>query len=289
MSIIIPVFRTERYLNECVESVLNSCGPDAQLVLVDDGSPDSCGAMCDEWAERDTRIEVIHRPNGGLSAARNSGLDVARGKWVTFVDSDDVVCLPTLDLNEAADIVEYPIRRHFATDHECHRQWGDTIYATALDYWTSTEGWTHTYSCNKIFRRSLFNGIRFPEGRVFEDMLTTPLLLQRALTVRTISSGWYGYRDSPDGITLTASGRELTDLLEGNIEAMRVMRSYDVRHYACALNIQLDVYRLTGRIILPVRHYSLGSILRLPWLLRLKMLIPLHFLCKLHKWLLHRS
>ena len=272
-----------------MESVLATCGADAQVVLVDDGSPDACGAMCDEWAKKDARIEVIHRPNGGLSAARNSGLEVARGKWVTFVDSDDVVSLPALDLGEPADIVEYPIRRHFATKYEWHRQWGEGTYVSALEYWTSTEGWTHCYACNKIFRRALFEGVRFPEGRVFEDVWTTPLLLRRVVTVKTITTGWYGYRDNLYGITLTATGRELIDLLEGNVEAMRVMGACDVRHYAHALNIQLDVYRKTRLMRLPERHFRMGEIMRLPWLMRLKMLVPLPTLCKMYKCLARRS
>ena len=89
ISVIIPVYKVERYLDACVASVTGQTYTNLEIILVDDGSPDRCPAMCDAWAEKDPRIRVIHRKNGGLSAARNSGLDVCTGDYITFVDSDD--------------------------------------------------------------------------------------------------------------------------------------------------------------------------------------------------------
>ena len=89
ISVIIPVYKVERYLDACVASVAGQTYADLEIILVDDGSPDNCPALCDAWAKKDARIKVIHRPNGGLSAARNSGLDIAAGEFIAFVDSDD--------------------------------------------------------------------------------------------------------------------------------------------------------------------------------------------------------
>ena len=89
ISVIIPVYKVERYLDACVASVVGQTYPDLEIILVDDGSPDNCPALCDAWAAKDTRIRVIHRSNGGLSAARNSGLDICTGEYIAFVDSDD--------------------------------------------------------------------------------------------------------------------------------------------------------------------------------------------------------
>lgn len=89
VSIIVPVYKVEPYLNKCVDSILAQTFTDFECILVDDGSPDSCGKICDEYVQKDSRVKVIHQENQGLSAARNSGLDMASGAWIVFVDSDD--------------------------------------------------------------------------------------------------------------------------------------------------------------------------------------------------------
>ncbi|MCH5320896.1 MAG: glycosyltransferase, partial [Eubacterium sp.] len=91
VSIIVPVYNVEKYLNRCVESIVKQTYTNLEIILVDDGSPDNCPAMCDAWAERDSRIKVIHKENGGVSSARNIGIDNADGDYISFVDSDDYV------------------------------------------------------------------------------------------------------------------------------------------------------------------------------------------------------
>lgn len=91
LSIIVPVYKVEKYLDRCVQSILGQTFEDFELILVDDGSPDSCGKMCEDWAGKDSRIKVIHKKNGGLSDARNAGLDIAQGEYIGFVDSDDYI------------------------------------------------------------------------------------------------------------------------------------------------------------------------------------------------------
>ena len=113
LSIVIPVYRVETTLDRCVESVVTQDYDDFEIILVDDGSPDRCPQLCDEWARRDPRISVIHKPNGGLSDARNAGIDVARGDFLTFIDSDDYIAPHTLSqvmpLTNDADLIEYPV------------------------------------------------------------------------------------------------------------------------------------------------------------------------------------
>ena len=89
ISVIVPVYKVEKYLDKCVESIVNQTYKNLEIILVDDGSPDNCPAMCDEWAEKDERIRVIHKENGGLADARNAGMDIATGDYIGFVDSDD--------------------------------------------------------------------------------------------------------------------------------------------------------------------------------------------------------
>ena len=91
ISVIVPVYKVEPYINHCVDSILAQTYRDFELILVDDGSPDNCGKICDEYAKKDSRVKVIHKVNGGVSSARNMGLDNAKGEWITFIDADDYV------------------------------------------------------------------------------------------------------------------------------------------------------------------------------------------------------
>lgn len=96
ISVIVPIYKVQDYLDECIESIINQTYSNIEVILVDDGSPDRCPQMCDEWAKRDSRIRVVHKKNGGLSSARNAGIDVAKGEYISFVDSDDFICKDAL-------------------------------------------------------------------------------------------------------------------------------------------------------------------------------------------------
>ena len=98
LSIIVPVYKVEKYIHKCVDSILNQTFTDYELILVDDGSPDNCGKICDEYAKKDSRVKVIHKKNGGQSSARNKGLDHAKGNYISFIDSDDDIFLFSLRL-----------------------------------------------------------------------------------------------------------------------------------------------------------------------------------------------
>ena len=249
LSIVIPVFRVERTLSHCIESVLaQPCG-DMEVILVDDGSPDRCPQMCDQWAASDQRIRVIHKKNGGLSDARNAGIAAAQGEYITFVDSDDFVAPDTyaplieiLDRHEDTDLVEFPILWHYGAPEQRVLRFGNRTYERVVDYWLEGKAYTHSFACNKIFRRLLFQDIRFPVGQVFEDMATLPQLLQTARKVMTADHGMYYYCQNPEGITATATGHELNMLLHHHLKALPL--ACDTCYYMHVVNIQLDVCRL---------------------------------------------
>jgi len=249
LSVIIPVYRTEATLDRCMESVLGQTFGDMEVILVDDGSPDLCPALCDDWAGRDARVRVIHQLNGGLSQARNAGLDVAQGEWVTFVDSDDHLERDTyaqvMDVADGADMVEFPLWRFYGSQRQQRVSWTVADYTDMGLYWLQARGYEHCYAWNKVFRRELFQGVRFPAGRVFEDVATLPLLLARACCVRMTDKGLYYYCDNPKGITAQATGHELEQLLEAHLGV--VPKWLDDRYYMHVANIQLDVCRLTGQ------------------------------------------
>ncbi len=248
LSIIVPVYRVEATLNRCVESIVGQSFSDFELILVDDGSPDACAQLCDEWAERDARIRVVHKPNGGLSDARNAGLNVARAEKIAFVDSDDYLAPDTyqqvMPLAANCDILEFPY---------CKMSDGKASYTLPVkprtykgeegiaSYWLDAHAYEHCYAWNKIFSRRLFNEVRFPEGRVFEDAYILPKLLCHATSVATTSQGMYYYCVNPHGITATATGAELAQLLDSHLQ----VSWHDDRYYMHVLNIQLDVNRLT--------------------------------------------
>ncbi len=262
LSVIIPVYRVADTLDRCVSSVVGQSFADMEIILVDDGSPDVCPAMCEAWAAKDCRIKVIHQENGGLSAARNAGLDKAKGEYVTFVDSDDYLAPGTyaevMDRTAGNDITEFPLFRHYGSQWQQELRFGDHHYDTPKDYWLSAKAYEHCYAWNKIFRRELFAEVRFPQGKVFEDVLTLPRLLKLAHRIATVDGGMYFYCFNGHGITATAEGQQLQMLLEAHKAALH--RWVDDRYYMHVLNIQMDVCERTGLPpTLPQRKISLLS------------------------------
>ena len=266
LSIIIPVYRVEATLNRCIESVVAQDYDDFELILVDDGSPDNCPKMCDDWAEKDSRIRVIHKANGGLSDARNAGIEIAKGDYLTFIDSDDYIAEQTLaplmqKLSDKSDIdiLEYPVYVFYGSPKQHLLEFqGDKVYHDMEDYWYKGQAYQHSYAWNKIYRAALFQDVRFPKGIIFEDMHTLPQLLKKAKTVMTTSQGLYYYCMNDSGITATADGNALRMLLQPHAEIIRNSQRRDrdfQTYYLHVLNIQMDVYELTGDSpILPRLH-----------------------------------
>ena len=254
LSVIIPVYRVEDTLNRCVESVLRQNVSDMEVILVDDGSTDKCPKMCDDWGGRDAHIRVIHKQNGGLSDARNAGIDVAKGDLITFVDSDDYLAdntyRPLLALMSDCDILEFSIANKLALQ--------DRIYHDIGEYWLKERVYRHTYAWNKIYRRQLFENIRFPKGKVFEDAYTLPLLLKLSKTVRTTSKGFYYYSENPNGISAKANGQQLAQLLEAHLSNGLPV---DDEYYMHLVNIQMDVWEQTKcPITLPLRQVKTSAL-----------------------------
>jgi glycosyltransferase involved in cell wall biosynthesis len=238
----------ESTLDRCLKSVVEQSFADYEVILVDDGSTDRSPQLCDEWAGKDPRIKVVHQQNGGLSAARNTGIELSQGDYITFIDSDDYIGEGTLEavmsrLDDGIDLIEYPIWRFYGAPHQSLLQLTDTTYDDIADYWLDGQAYDHTYACNKVYRRRLFDDVRFPVGRVFEDAYTLPRLLRKVRRVATTSAGCYYYCWNAKGITSTAQGNELRQLLDAHLTAQMPM---DDRYYLKLVNIQIDVCELTG-------------------------------------------
>lgn len=227
ISVIVPVYRVEPWLSSCVDSILSQSFTDFELILVDDGSPDSCGQICENYAANDVRIKVIHRPNGGLSAARNSGLAIAQGRYVSFVDSDDTLTPEFLERlygaakQNAADMVVCG----YAETDEAGRASGVLSYSNPfvctgkemlhLLFGDVFDGKGNPFvaAWNKLYRRELFADICYPEGRNMEDYSIVHDLYSRCGTVAAISECLYLYRVRGGSIMLEKSAANHLDMI----------------------------------------------------------------------------
>ena len=240
VSIIVPVYQVERYLPQCVESILAQTFPDFELILVDDGSKDGSGQICDEYAGRDSRVQVVHQQNGGLSAARNRGLELAGGAYFMFVDSDDFIeptmveCLYESLLREDADVAACNFLYFYEDDRA-------RDFSTALPY-EVLSGWEIFYerkndrsygfwtiACNKLYKKSAFPRLRFRVGRFHEDEFWANDLYQRDIRVVAIPQCLYHYRQRSSSITATPNLQRNFDILDALYERMEVYL-LDARH-----------------------------------------------------------
>lgn len=233
ISVIIPIYKVEAFLDNCITSVVEQSYKDLEIILVDDGSPDNCPVICDKWASQDKRIKVIHKTNGGLSDARNAGLDVATGEYLSFVDSDDwiapnmyQVMIDTIQ-KEDADIcscgimVSYKDRQEPSkicsfvgnSEEALNMIYNDTAYPVAA--------W------NKLYRRKCWDDFRFPVGKICEDTFTTYLLVDHAKKIVQISNPLYYYRIREDSIMTSTFTRKRMD----EEEAWRCNYEYMKRKY----------------------------------------------------------
>ena len=206
LSIIVPIYKVEKYLDECIQSILGQTFTDFELILVDDGSPDACPQMCDAIAEQDSRVRVIHQKNGGLSAARNTGIEAARGNWLGFVDSDDFVApdfyekLYHAAVNAGADCAMCSVQ----LIHEDGSRMDTPQYWKAYGGGYTGEdilndlktGWRTAYivAFNKLYKRQIFQEMRYPVGRLHEDNFVVAQLYDTAGTLACIEDELYYYR-----------------------------------------------------------------------------------------------
>lgn len=204
VSVIVPCYKVEKYLSTCIESVLNQTYTDWELILVDDGSPDRSGEICDEYAQKDSRIRVIHKKNGGLSDARNAGLNVMAGDYVTFLDSDDfwhvdyLKILMGFIIQDGADIAQCDFVRGTDTSFPMRNKKARVMTYNRHSVFTSQAA--KIIMCSKIYRAHFFEHIRMPVGYINEDDWTTWKLYDQAEKVVVTDQPLYYYTMNPDSI-----------------------------------------------------------------------------------------
>ena len=225
VSVIIPVFNVKQYLCECLDSVLRQSYRNLEIIIVDDGSTDGSGIICDNYQKIDSRIKVIHQENAGLSAARNTGLNAMHGEIVSFLDSDDAflpgffhIMVHTM-ISDNVDIVVCEYYQCFTInrmDNQCKKN----VYRLENGYYSSKEALQRMvdnkinhFVWNKIYRSSLFDKLRFPSGYNYEDAILIPRLFEKADLVRTIEKPLLLYRKRPFSITTTPSEKNIRDFI----------------------------------------------------------------------------
>ena len=225
ISVVVPVYKVEAFLNRCVDSILSQSFPDFDLILVDDGSPDNCGQICEDYAARDSRVHVIHQKNGGLSAARNTGIDWAfahsDSQWIAFVDSDDWVhrdflrllyeavqqCQTQLSVCGMRRTGGEPLPEISQQKPEC---------MSADDYYCSEtiHGGLTSVAPNKLYHKSLLQTLRYPVGKLHEDEFTTYQAVYAAQKVGVVHADLYAYYQNPEGIMLSTWNPRRMHILE---------------------------------------------------------------------------
>lgn len=211
ISVIVPVFNVEKYLCRCIESILAQTLTDFEIILINDGSSDKSGDLCNEYAKKDSRIKVIHQENGGVSAARNAGLDIANGNYISFVDSDDYIYPQHLEYlysaicDSDADISVCKMIEFFDTPpilefgkvnyvkyqgiEICHKLCDYNVASGLITPW------------GKLYRKHVLNNIRFPQGKIHEDQFVMHKIFYYCKNIVILPEKLYGYFNNTKGIT----------------------------------------------------------------------------------------
>lgn len=203
ISIVVPIYKVEKYLNKCVESILKQTYKNLEIILVDDGSPDLCGEICDRYKQKDNRIIVIHQENKGLSGARNTGLSRATGKYICFIDSDDYIkqnMIETLFNNLKLTNSDISICgfSQVGEDEIIEKAQKESTIEVMNKETCLKKILYHKYNIdivtwNKLYKKELFNNIKFPEGKIYEDFATIPFLIDKANGICCTNQKMYYY------------------------------------------------------------------------------------------------
>ena len=268
VSIIIPVYNAQKFLDRCVLSVLEQTLLEVEVILVDDGSPDGCGKICDAYAQRDNRVVVIHKENGGLSDARNAGIKEAKGEWLSFIDSDDFITPDYID-------TLYSLCRKYnckmsVADWQIYMEGHEPIlskiktYDVLLNKRQALEDMFNQIhfdvsACVKLYHRSLFEGVRYPVGVLFEDLQTTFRLMLKCDNVAYTNKRIYFYMFRSDSIEGSSFSREK---MNSAISVFNIMKSYELELQEVAEALKSKLVSFCFHLILKMpKEYKEGEIL----------------------------
>lgn len=237
ISIIVPIYKVEKYLDRCVQSIVKQTYQNLEIILVDDGSPDQCPQICDQWVLKDSRIKVIHKENGGLSDARNMGLEIATGEYIGFIDSDDWVHsqmyekLYRILKKEQAEIAVCAFQKVETIDKEdmkCPKAEGDIVTYNTEEALKAliTENGLQQVVWNKLYKKELLDQLWFAYGKYNEDEFWSYQVIARAKKVATMSYQGYYYFQRQDSIIGDIYSLKRLDGLEGKANRQAFIDQY---------------------------------------------------------------
>lgn len=244
VSVIIPVYNVEDYLDRCISSVAEQTYQNLQIILIDDGSSDQCPEICDRWAKKDSRVIVVHQPNSGVSAARNAGLKTASGDFILQVDGDDYIALQAIErlvdtANETkADMIicnflqgadrEYSFPSKYSDSSEVV----DKQEALKRIYADDHHALQYAAPWSKLCRSYLYRGICYPEGKIFEDIYTTHKLIYRCEKIAVLGDPLFYYFQRPNSIMNSSFSTKKLDYLQALVERVDFFSSHHLKELA---------------------------------------------------------
>ena len=296
ISIIVPVYNVDKYLNKCIDSIVNQTYKNLEIILINDGSTDNSGKICDEYANKDNRIKVIHKANGGISDARNKGLNIAKGEYIAFLDSDDCVEYDYIEsLAKYADIntivccgykriKEKEVKVHAIKDIlKLNRKYFFNQYLL-FELSANSKGYINpigNYMWNKLYPAWVFNNVRFPIGRTFEDIYISMKLFDKINNFVILPYAKYNYIANDNSIVARRSKKITLDSINARIEqekyfvfnknflrmsrmltlysAIELFRLYSKGYY-CLDNLEKNFLKnliIKRRADVPLNHYKL--------------------------------
>ena len=229
ISVIIPVYNVGKYLKRCIDSIIQQNYDNLEIILVDDGSSDNSGKICDEYAVIDKRIIVIHKSNGGLSDARNRGLEICTGKYISFVDSDDWIekdfyKFAVNNLGEN-DLLIFDYYLTDGKNKKCINTLSKSCKLTVGECLLElSKANIQSYAWNKLYKRELFLSIRFPKGRNYEDQAIMHLIVHNCNRIKYFNKAFYNYYQNQNSITHTVNLKNYRDFLYVNILRGRFLK-----------------------------------------------------------------
>ena len=256
VSIIIPVYKVEKLFDRCVDSVVNQTYQNIEIILVDDGSPDNCPLLCDEWASRDSRIKVIHKVNEGVSSARNIGLDICNGEYICFVDSDDWIETNMVEVL-LANCLKYQVKLTICGRYDVFGEITTQFVAKnpcqngVID---AKEAVRHMFlgkdfdsgPCGKLFHCSLWKNARFPFGKIFEDIAILYKVVLMSESVALVNESLYYYFRHSGSITTSPFSKALLDYPTNTRAIIEDLKNShrDLYEYACWVHMKALKYVL---------------------------------------------
>lgn len=272
VTIIVPIYNVEKYLKKCIESILNQTYKKLEIILVDDGNLDSCGKICDEYSLIDNRIKVIHKKNGGLSEARNFGIDSAKGEYITFIDADDymdekfVENIMKIALKTKADLVisglkdvyeyqknVYPDNSEYYEELSKEQAYRKVLLQEEIDVSANA----------KLYKREIFKNLRYPVGELYEDIKIIDKLIEKADTIVYTKYKGYFYLQRAGSIMYSPISEKKFVLIETVENLLKfIEKKYpNIKNVAVRRYVYCN-YHILGRAILDNNYYNMSKNLR---------------------------